>query len=171
MSGYRKYKSNIGTYNMSSSAYAYDYYEEDERYFEKKREREEQLRALALRKEQRIHRVKLAVSVIFVFGGCLAVMISHAAVVKQRVINVKLTEKSIQLQGENHALQAELSNKVDLAYIEEEAITRLGMSEPQEYQLRYIDVPKQSYTVQYGVDEKNDKDFSLSSIVGLFGKK
>ena len=173
MPDYRSYKYNNQNYNMSSSAYAYDYLvEEDEKLIQKKRMRDEIKQLAVEKKERRLHRLKLTMAILVVFGGSLITMASHAAVVEQRMINVSLTEQTIQLQSENNALSAELSDKIDLAYVEKEATERLGMTEPQDYQLHYIDVPKQSYTVQYDVSTESEKEkkFSLSSIVGLFRK-
>ena len=43
----------------------------------------------------------------------------------------------------------------DSDYIEERAVNDLGMTEPQEYQIKTISVPEQSYTVQYN-ESKNE---------------
>ena len=42
------------------------------------------------------------------------------------------------------------------------------MTETQPYQIVYIDVPKQSYTVQYEAEEeKNDDNFGLNSFFSV----
>ena len=82
--------------------------------------------------------------------------------------NILKTELS-ELKNENLNLMSEMTDNTDLVYIEQEAKTRLGMVEPQSYQLKYIDVPKQSYTVQYAAAdiEKIDDGFGITSFLGI----
>lgn len=78
------------------------------------------------------------------------------------------------LKAQNAILEAELAEQVDLDYIKQEAISRLGMSEPQSYQIVYIDVPKQSYTIQYASDAAETEEESpsiLSSLRNFFTKE
>ncbi len=162
---------NSGNYNMTSSAYAYEVEERENLIVEEQRRKAEKARLLAERQERRFHRFKLMAAVAVVFGGSLSVMHSHAAVTEQRIKNVNLIEKTISLENENNALFAEISDNVDLSYIENQAKERLGMTEPQEYQICYIDVPKQSYTVQYDVSENEEKEnVFLASFASLLGK-
>lgn len=183
---YNRTSYNQNSYNASSEAYAYEIeelptqpiYDDSalkEQYFirkanEIKANEIEAKRANAIEKRERlVHRVKLSVAVLGVFSGCLVTMASYALVAEQRVENSKLNDQLISIQNENASLQAEISDKIDLEYIESEAVNRLGMAEPQPYQIMYIDVPKQSYTVQYGKDESEKEDkFSFASIVSLF---
>ncbi|MDD3569860.1 MAG: hypothetical protein PHY44_02010 [Lachnospiraceae bacterium] len=172
---------NQNSYNASSEAYAYEMEESpkqsiyddsvlEEQYYIRKANEIEDKRLTAIEKKERlIHRFKLSVAVLGVFSGCLVTMASYALVAQQRVENSKLNDQLISIQNENASLQAEISDKIDLEYIESEEVNRLGMAEPQPYQIMYIDVPKQSYTVQYGKDESEEKEgFSLASIVSLF---
>jgi cell division protein FtsB len=185
MSGKRNYRYNHNSYNTSSAAYAYQtevlnaqpIYEDSiltERDYRRKAQEVEIKRANAIetaieKRERLVHRIKLSVAVLGVFSGCFVTMASYALVAEQRVENTKLSDQLIGIQNENASLQAEISDKVDLEYIESEAVNRLGMAEPQPYQIMYIDVPKQSYTVQYGaVDSEEKEKFSIASIVSLF---
>ncbi len=98
-------------------------------------------------------------------------MSSVAAVSRQRVTNQDLNAQIIALKSQNHTIETELAEKIDLEYIEEQATTRLGMAEPQPYQIMYISVPKESYTVQYDVasaPEEEEEGFSLSSLLQIF---
>ena len=149
-------------YNNSSSAYDYDYdmhefYENEDR----KRERERALKlkreAVEVKKLSRSQSIKLLFSVLLVFAGSFAIMLSSAAVDSQRVSNNALKNELSEIKNQNAVLQAKISNEADLNYIEKEAKTRLGMTEPQDYQIVYINVPKQSYTVQYDTEEENDE--------------
>ena len=96
---------------------------------------------------------KYVLVVIVVFVGAI---ISMASYVKVDNINMEIRRQKSELDNlkqTNAILAAEITEQLDLDYIKEEAVTRLGMAEPQQYQIVYIDVPKQSYTVQYAVDD------------------
>ena len=60
------------------------------------------------------------------------------------------------IQNENIVLSSEISDTINLEYIEDRAINELGMTEPQSYQIRTITVPEQSYTVQYDDDSQDN---------------
>ena len=61
----------------------------------------------------------------------------------------ELKEELSVLQNENTVLSSEISDTINLDYIEDRAVNELGMSEPQSYQIKTISVPEQSYTLQY----------------------
>ena len=168
---YKNYSYKKDEYNNSSSAYAYAYdpvYEEEEIV---RKNKEEKIFEQAQNRERKLHRFKLIVSVMLVFLGTASVMVSHASVLEQRVTNRNLNSQVLQLQNENVEIEAEISDKVDLGYIQTEAVGRLGMAEPQEYQIVHIDVAKQSYTIQYDVaEQETENKFFLESIVSLFRK-
>lgn len=86
---------------------------------------------------------------IFIFIGAISFV---AAKVKVDSIGVDIRRTREQLKNikeENAILNAERMEEIDLEYIKREASERLNMSEPQSYQIIYIDVPKQSYTIQH----------------------
>ncbi len=88
-------------------------------------------------------------AVIVIFVNCTLIMTSYAKVQNQRYQNTLLKQELVNLQSENHVKTADIQNQISLDYIETEAVNRLNMSKPQEYQIRYIDVPKESYTVHF----------------------
>ncbi len=157
-------------YNTSSNAYDFDhniYEKENER---QKSEEERRLRkqAEAVKRKSFIHRAKFTAAIFFVFAGCIVTMASNATVDRQRVINNNLKDELSSLKSENTNLQSKINDNTDLAYIEREAKTRLGMTEPQPYQIVYIDVPKQSYTVQYEAQaEEKDDGFGISKFLDV----
>jgi len=74
------------------------------------------------------------------------------------------------LKSANAILEAELTEQLDMDFIRTEATERLGMSEPQSYQVVYIDVPKQSYTVQHNVDDMANEASFLAKVTNLWKK-
>ncbi len=93
-------------------------------------------------------------------------------IVKNQEVQIREKKDELAtLKSQNAILEAELAEQVDLEYIKQEAINRLGMAEPQPYQIVYIDVPKDSYTIQYAADEVVEEEPSfIASILNLFKK-
>ena len=152
--------------NKGSSYYAYgnvayDIQPEYTPYYpneveEQHRIAEEKARKLENR-ESRITAFKFILIIVLLFAGSIAFMGMNVRVANERVELRKEKNQLADLKASNAILQAELTEKIDLDYIKEQATTRLGMSEPQTYQIVYIDVPKQSYTVQYATDAANEE--------------
>ena len=121
------------------------------------------------RKERSFHKLRLILSVMVVFAGCILMMCAYTAVHQQRIKNTKLKDELIVLQNQNSTIAADMSADLSVDYIREEAVNRLGMVEPQDYQIVYINVDEQSYTVSYGEKEiVEDEGFSLSGLVEFF---
>lgn len=176
MSKYDKSITKSYYYSAGSEAYELDpIYRKGE--LEEKRRRYEQKKARQAQ-QQRIeafsHRVKFIAAMTVVLAGCIAIMIPHTMIVKQTRVNNALRDELSQIKSENVSLEADIANKVNLEYVETEATERLGMSEPQSYQISYINVPKQSYSVQYDVEEEEENTeengFAFAGLGGLFKK-
>lgn len=115
--------------------------------------------------------IKIFAALFVVFGGCLAMMGANASVAKQRVVLAQYKDQLNEIKNENAILSAELTEQVDLELIKERAINELGMAEPQDYQVIHIDVPKQSYTVQYAAAQtQTKKNIQFKDIINLFKK-
>lgn len=100
-----------------------------------------------------VHSIHVYFVMALVFLGCVGFM-GSGVLVQNKEMQIRQQKNELsELQAQNAILEAELAEQIDLDYIKQEAITRLGMAEPQSYQVVYIDVPKQSYTVQYAVDD------------------
>jgi len=113
-------------------------------------------------RESRFTAVKLIAIIVVLFAGSIAFMGMHVRVANESVELRREKSQLTELKSNNTILAAELTEQIDLDYIKEQATTRLGMAEPQPYQVVYIDVPKQSYTIQYAtdtIDEKKDSRF------------
>jgi len=168
----KTYREGYTKYNYSSNAYAYEpapkhYYNEEEE-LRRERAKKEKIHAETEMHRASAHKVKLTAAVLVVFLGCFAMMTSYAAVTQQRMTNNALKDELAYLKTENTSLQAEISDSVDLEYIKSEAVNRLGMTEPQPYQIVYIDVPKQSYNVQYASAETVEEEFTFKALLNFF---
>ena len=54
-----------------------------------------------------------------------------------------------EIQNTNSSLKSEIAGSIDLSFVKQKAIEKLGMMEPAPHQIVYIDVPKVSYTAYY----------------------
>lgn len=118
-----------------------------------------------------IHKIKIIMALAVVFICSIAVMGGNAILEKQRVVLSQMRSELSTIESENLTLQSEITEQLDLDYVSQEATTRLGMAEPKSYQIVYITVPKESYTLQYDVDEpKEEKGFHLSQIFDFLKK-
>ena len=112
-------------------------------------QREERL----LKRANRIYALKIFCAVAIIFCGCMAWIGMHAMLVKERIVLQEYKTQLAELKNENNMMMAELSEQMDLNKVKEIAESKLGMAAPQEYQVVYINVPKQSYTVQYATSQ------------------
>lgn len=107
---------------------------------------------------------------IMLFIGCIAFMGMHVMVDQAEVSLRREKSKLEDLKSANAILEAELTEQLDMDYIKQEATERLGMSEPQPYQVVYINVPKQSYTVQHDTEETTAETSLVDRILDFFKK-
>ncbi len=178
MAGRKQSKSTPKVYRGSYYTYgnvAYDMQPEFQPYYEKEQRQQEQKeaarQAAAERRENRIHAFWVVLVMLVMFLGCIAFMGAHVIVANQEVQIRQQKSDLAALKSQNAILEAELAEQIDLEYIKQEAMGRLGMTEPQPYQIVYIDVPKQSYTIQYAADEITEEDTSfIASIWNFFAK-
>lgn len=140
------------------------------------REEEEERRKEAARiakeeaRENRISSMKMLGVALVLFIGCIAFMGMHV-VVDNAEVSLRRQKSTLEdLKSANAILEAELTEQLDMDYIKQEATERLGMSEPQSYQMVYIDVPKQSYTVQYDAEDGAEEASLLDKIINFFKK-
>lgn len=138
---------------------------------EEKRRREEEAReAKAEARERRVSTAKMILTALVLFAGCIVFMGMHVLVANEELSLRKQKGVLADLKAENAILEAEITEKLDMDFIKEEAIKRLGMSEPQPYQIVYIDVPRQSYTVQHADDEAEQDSSVLSRLSNIVKK-
>ena len=140
-------------YNHGSSAYDIDFdrrvREEQRKNIEAERRRKQAVRERTERRENAFHLLRLAFAAGVFFFGCVLTITAVSSVSEMRFQIKELKEELSVLQNENIVLSSEISDTINLDYIEDRAVNELGMSEPQSYQIKTINVPEQSYTLQY----------------------
>lgn len=168
----RSYNS-YGSYNYGTAAYEYDL--EKRRQEEHKKELEERRKKLAaLEKSERraniLKGVRLVAAAGVFFFGCVVTITAVSSVAEMRYQISSLKNELSTLQNENIVLASEISDTINLDYIENRAINELGMSEPQSYQIKTISVPEQSYTVQYSDDASEVPEVDAELLKEFFFK-
>ncbi len=81
---------------------------------------------------------------------------------KSQLVTAKNT--LTQLEADNAELKNEIEDNIDLAKVEKEA-RKLGMQKPSTFQTVKINVPKESYTVQYGADEVDEDGIGFAEVM------
>ena len=137
---------------------------------EEERRKEEARQEKAEARENRVSSIKMIGVALVLFVGCLAFMGMHVLVDNAEVSLRRQKAELESLKSSNAILEAELTEQLDMDYIRTEATERLGMSEPQSYQVVYIDVPKQSYTVQHNADDVAEGASILTKVTDLWKK-
>ena len=137
---------------------------------EEERRKEEARQEKAEARENRVSSIKMIGVALVLFVGCLAFMGMHVLVDNAEVSLRRQKAELESLKSSNAILEAELTEQLDMDYIRTEATERLGMSEPQSYQVVYIDVPKQSYTVQHNADDVAESTSILTKVTDLWKK-
>ncbi|MDD3393874.1 MAG: hypothetical protein EOM28_07655 [Clostridia bacterium] len=166
----KRYERNRNLYRGSSyytyGNVAYDIQPENTPYYTEEEEQKSRIAQEKAQKaenrESRITAFKFIAIIVILFAGSIAFMGMHVKAANETIELRKEKTQLSDLKSSNAILEAELTEQLDLDYIKEQATTRLGMAEPQSYQVVYIDVPKQSYTIQYAADtteEKKDTGF------------
>ncbi|WP_341877159.1 septum formation initiator family protein [Defluviitalea saccharophila] len=96
-----------------------------------------------------LYKLKLVGNVFLIFIGCLFLMGQYASITfnQKEIKNLKSQLKGI--QNTNATLKSEIAESIDLTFIKQKAMGKLGMVEPAPHQIVYIDIPKVSYTAYY----------------------
>ncbi len=168
----RPYRPN--TYNYTSEAYEYypshPYPRRGREYGERElaqRPKKKKASTYYVKEENSVIMGKIAIGMVVFFGFALCVLFSSIDISKKRTEIITLTSELENINETNNYLETELNKSIDLTEIEKIATTKLGMQSPTKYQTVYIDVPKDSYTVQYSEVEEEKGGF-VNFLKGLF---
>lgn len=154
-------------YNSTSTAYDFKPEEKVKRRIKKRKKQGPKY----VRAENPGSRIGLAayliIGVIFACAFICVLAISNTN--RQKLENNKRLTLLKEEQSNTANLTVEVSETMDLDKIEEIARTKLKMSEPQPHQIRYINVPKQSYTIHYDTETTNPKEETKLASSGFLG--
>jgi len=95
----------------------------------------------------RVTKVKIFVSILFLFTLGFLVAYRYALITDLNFKLYKLETQYEKLRSENSRLKVAIEKDTDLSKIKSIAETKLGMQQPDKYQIVYIRVPKSNFTV------------------------
>ncbi len=150
------------SYNNTSVARDYSYRSYEQAHRKKtvrKRQPEKESIQLSLPKTY------ATIAIIFIFTLSLLCTFASNSSRRDEIASMKAQLESI--QEDNEYLRTSIDDKLDLKALEQEAI-KLGMQKPAEYQLMKINVPKESYTVQYDTNPHVEEQSFIDYIKSWF---
>lgn len=164
---YGYYSGNYTKYNNSSVAqdyYYHDYYDIPVEQKRKKRVKHAEEKEIV-----QLNMPRTIASIAVVFTLSLALLCAYAINSSYRgEISAKQAELA-EIQEENQYLKTSLDDNVDLNKIAREA-EKLGLQKPQAYQITEVQVPNESYTVQYDAKIATQDKSVWEFIKGLLKK-
>lgn len=147
-------RKNYNNAYYNSTSVAYDYVGE-RIYYEPRRknniEKKKKLKRNKIRvvNEKTVHSFRVYFTAFAVFAFAIFIIGTNAFVTEQKSQISQLKEELKQIEEDNTYIQTELTKNIDLKEVEKQASVKLGMQKPAQYQIVYIDVPEQSYTVKH----------------------
>lgn len=161
---YGYYGSSYSGYNNTSVAHDF-YYEPEVSENHKKR-----AKTGADKKEIRqLNMPKTIASIAVVFTLSLVLLCSYAVNSSYRGEIASKQAELAEIQEENQYLQTSLEDNLDLDKIAREA-EKLGLQKPQAYQITEVQVPNESYTVQYDAQIATQDKSVWEFVKGLLKK-
>ncbi|HAN09006.1 MAG TPA: hypothetical protein DCP90_00150 [Clostridiales bacterium] len=133
-------RSNQNQYVHGSVAYKLNTNDEVEKIRRKQRK---------VNKELLFYRLNLIISVFVVFGMVAGLMTQYSSAANKQD-KLKKIEQEIKLVQDNlYDAKVEVAESMDSKNVHKVATQRLGMVKAADYQIVYIDVPKENYTIKY----------------------
>lgn len=174
---YRKHYSSgvqVNNYVYSNTSEAYELYPESEIPSRKRRTRRRvEPNKQIVKTEEHMPVLMLQVVVCGVFMAALLFVSIYIGTMNMKVESdiVKLSKEIEQVKQDNLNLATEFDKSVDLTKVEKVATERLDMTKPRSYQVKYIDVPKESYTKQHVAQEETKTGIAevFKNLGNIFG--
>lgn len=107
-------------------------------------------------KEKALYHLKFLFTSAVILICCILMIMINATILEKQDDIRNLNSKLKSLDEKNLILEADISDQINLQYIEKEAKERLKMDKPAKHQIVYIDVPKSNYTIQYDVTNSSE---------------
>ncbi len=167
--GTNKYSSRGYLYNYNNTSEAYKLYPDYQEEGLGRRKKARKAKQLVKSAESMPVGTLKVITFAIVLCSLSALYVAASAGNDTRRREISYMQETLEEINENNQyLETQLNKNIDLNRIEDIAKTRLGMSKPKSYQIKYIDVQKASYTVQYNNQE--DKSTGFSQIINNFFK-
>jgi cell division protein FtsL len=146
-------------YGSAAKKLEYDVYEENK-----------VLKAKKLTRLNNKYKFKVVCMILLVFTIVLAVIFRYAMITELSYNIDKSVKQYGELKDEHSRLMVEIEKATDLNKIRDLAERKLGMHEPDKYQVVYIRVPKSDFTkvADAQAEKASGNNFILSVLAGKF---
>lgn len=161
---YGYYSSPYSSYNNTSVAHNF-YYDENIAVRRSKKSRPVQDK----KEIGQLNMPKTIATIAVVFTLSLVLLCANAVNSSYRGEIASKQAELAEIQEENQYLKTSLEDNLDLDKIEDEA-EKLGLQKPQAYQITEVQVPNESYTVQYDANVATQDKSVWEFVKGLLGK-
>jgi cell division protein FtsL len=146
-------------YGSTAEKIQYDVYEEN--------------RVLRQKKNQRSNnkaKLKMFLNVFFVFLLGAVIVMRYAMITELSYNLDKENKKYNNIVNENSRLKVQIEKNMNLAQVKEVAESRLGMQKPDKYQLVYVDVPRNDFSLVSDKYKESEKSGGIVAVVDKLGK-
>lgn len=170
-SRYNNYRSNVNSNTASYGRNSYRYtprynytseafdYANDEAAVPVKKRRTLKKKVVRVREAAPLSLIKTYTTIAVIFCFVLTLLCLYASNSSLKIRLVELQDRLVATQEDNEYIRISIEDNLDLVKIQEQAM-KLGLQLPAEYQIVEINVPKDSYAVQYESKEvKKDEGF------------
>ena len=162
---YGYYSSNFSSYNTSSVAE--DYYYDTE--IPVKTQHKPRVKHAREKEILQLNMPKTIFSIAVVFSLSLTLLCAYAVNSNSRLEKASKQAELAKITEENQYLKTTLEDNIDLSKIAKEA-EKLGLQKPQAYQITEVQVPNESYTVQYDAKIATQDKSVWEFLKGLLSK-
>ncbi len=163
---YGYYNSNFSSYNTTSVAQDYFYDTE----IPVVKQHKPKVKHAKEKEIVQLNMPKTIFSIAVIFILSLALLVSYAANSSRRLEIASKQAELAKITEENQYLKTTLEDNIDLSKIAKEA-EKLGLQKPQAYQITEVQVPNESYTVQYDAKIATQDKSVWEFLKGLLSKK
>ncbi len=151
----------VNQYNYNNTSEAYELYTDYDEYTQSRRKKAQKTKQLEKSAERMpVGMLKILTCVLVAFGMAIGFVSVNAANSARKREILSMREQLEAINENNAYLETRLNETIDLKRIEEMAESRLGMTKPKSYQIKYIDVQRASYTVQYQTENEHKTGFA-----------
>lgn len=133
-------------------------------------EKNKVLKAKKRYKSYRKAKTLLIVTIVFFFAIFFSIMWRYGCITQLNKDIETLTSQYSDITSSNITSEVKINRNMSLAKVREYAISNLGMQEPDEYQITYLNIPKDSYSVISNNFKDDDYDDSSGFVALIFEK-
>lgn len=116
-----------------------------------------------------IPKARMILGILFVVSMAFIIIYRYSVIAELNYTMGVLTEQYNELKDENRKLEVAIETSINLDRVKEIAETKLGMHQPEHYQIVLVNVPKNNYSVVVDQAYINENTKNASLVESLLG--